>query len=186
MGNMERHNITADNLYELFGSLKRIKGIDAVDVQIRRFETEWHELTMDAREFAAEVKEMREQGILFLGVRSRRNYGMGKNLPSYPRNEYHIPYVCFLYRGKNLNEWEEVFELLQKKNASFDEIMIHFQVHLAMKDYFHRAGLLVFRLRQLYDMKVEIEAALALSGFEKKMLPVRVRYNPVEEDLPGY
>lgn len=183
---MERQDITADTLYGRFGSLKRIKGIDAVNGQIRRFETEWRELTMDAKVFVAEVKEMREQGILFLGVRSRRNYGMGKNLPHYPRDEYHIPYVCFLYRGQNLNEWEQVFKLLKKKNSSFDEIMIHFQVHFAMKDYFHRAGLLVFRLRQLYDMKVEIEAALAVSGFEKNMLPDKVRYNPFEEDLPGY
>lgn len=71
-------------------------------------------------------------------------------------------------------------------NASADEIMIHLQIFLGMRDFFHRAGLLVFRLRQLYDLKVEAGNALSVSGLDTKMLPDRMKYNLDEEDFPGY
>ena len=173
-------------VYDLYPSLQRLKGIEAIDGQIKRFEEVWRMLVEDMTLFLEDIREMKQKKILLLGTRAHKNYGIGKNLPDYPKDQYYIPSFCFTYRKKNLYDWDKIYALLQQMNASADEIMIHLQIFLGMRDFFHRAGLLVFRLRQLYDLKVEAGNALSVSGLDTKMLPDRMKYNLDEEDFPGY
>lgn len=161
---------------EHYKSLLRVRGIEAVEQEILKKESELEEITREARlYYEVCMKVNLVTNVTYLSKKVNYQY-MDKP------GKFHVPFLVFSsqiplkhgigrFQRKDHYNWEEVSKMLDNCNASLDERLMHMKVFFAFKDFYFRARQVAEDLRVLYRLKFEFNSMLNFEHMSSKDLP---------------
>ena len=138
-------------------SLLRVRGIEAVQAEIKETEEAVLQWVKEARQF---VEQSRKMGLVRRLAYRTIPVRIGRAALPYPQREFNVPNICWAeYEGKqrrDITDLDTVAVYLDAANASYDERLLHMRVHLAMKRYHSEGRRLQEKLKAAYALADEM------------------------------
>lgn len=147
------------------------KQLDEISTDVSKIEDDFILLCTEAKDFYNSIKKLK----LVTRVAYQAVPIKYKNICNYPRSKSHIPYMFWAYYGsKNRDpifDWEIISSKLDEANASFDERLLHIQIHLMMVNFWKKGRRLAECLRTAHILNNEMKKVMKYEHINKNMLP---------------